>query len=125
MKALTRRDFAEWCEARGLESVDREWPYYRGAERYSFLVKLPGRPSQVLALARCCFPFSDNDGSFQGALVWLRDWGIWNEADEEMGKRVIVQMRAGYGESRALADAQAIFFQRRNSLTPKRSGRGR
>jgi hypothetical protein len=109
MKTLTRKDFAEWCENRGLESVDREWPYYRDASHHSFLVKIPDRPSQLLALARWCFPSSDYD-SFQGAMIWFRDWGIWNEADEKMGARVINQMRACLGESRELMETPGHIF---------------
>ena len=110
MRTLTREDFSEWCKARGLVSVDREWPYYRGAGHHSFLVKLPDRPSRVLALARWCFPGSDRGPSFDGAMVWLRDWGIWTEVDEEMGMRVMSQMRAGLGESRELSEAPGHIF---------------
>jgi hypothetical protein len=110
MKTLTRKDFAEWCKSRGLESGDRERPYYRDADHHSFLIKLPDRSSRVLALATWCFPFSNHDDSFQGALVWVRQWGIWTEAVEEMGMRVISQMRAGFGESRELAVAPGHIF---------------
>lgn len=110
MKALTRKDFTEWCDKRGLESVDREWPYYRDSDHHSFLVKLPDRPSQVLALARWCFPDSNEGRSFQGAMIWLRDWGIWNEPDEEMGTRIIGQMRGALGENRELAEAPGHIF---------------
>src|SRR5712664_1905238 len=109
MRTLTREDFGEWCKARGLESVDREWPYYRDADHHSFLVKLPDCPSRVLALARWCFP-SNKGPSFEGAMVWLRDWGIWNEGDEEMGMRVIGQMRAALVESRELTEAPGHIF---------------
>ncbi len=107
---------AEWCRARGLESLDREWPYYRGADHHSFLVRLPNRSSRVLALARWCFPSSDYDNSFQGAMIWFRDWGIWNEADEKMGARVIGQMRGDLGESRELMEVPGHIFSENEFL---------
>jgi hypothetical protein len=116
MKGLARKDFAEWCRARGLESVDRERPHYRDADHHSFLVKLPNRPSRVVALARWCFPSSDYYDSFQGAMIWFRDWGIWNEADEAMGARVIGQMRAGLGENRDLMEAPGHIFSDKEFL---------
>src|SRR5260370_2859818 len=119
MKTLTREDFSEWCKARGLECVDREWPYYRDADRHSFLVKLPDRPSRVLALARWCFPplaYDNYENSFQGAMIWFRDWGIWNEADEKMGARVIGQMRVGLGESRELMEVPGHIFSGKEFL---------
>jgi hypothetical protein len=110
MKTLTRKDFAEWCENRGLESVGREWPYYRDANHHSFLVKLPDRSSRLLALARWCFPCSNDGRSFQGSMIWLRDWGIWSEPDEEMGMRIITQMRRALGENRQLGEAPGHIF---------------
>ena len=43
-------------------------------------------------------------------MIWFRDWGIWNEADEEMGARLISQMRAYLGESRELMEAPGHIF---------------
>jgi hypothetical protein len=110
METLTHRDFAEWCKARGLDSVDREWPYFRDAGRHSLLVKLPDRASRILALARWCFPDCSEGRAFPGAMVLFREWGIWNEADEEMGMRVFSQMRACLGESRQLMETPGHIF---------------
>jgi hypothetical protein len=43
-------------------------------------------------------------------MIWFRDWGIWNEVDEEMGARVIRQMRAGLGETRELMEVPGHIF---------------
>jgi hypothetical protein len=57
-----------------------------------------------------CFPFSKDSDSFQGAMVWVRQWGIWTEGVEEMGMRIISQMRAGLGEHREIAEAPGHVF---------------
>jgi hypothetical protein len=110
MKAISREDFAEWFKVRGLEFLDSGRPVYRGLAQHGFLIKLPDSPSRILALARCCFPGADYDVSFQGATVWFRDWGIWNEGDEKMGMRVVTRMRAGLGENRELIETPGHIF---------------
>lgn len=85
------------------------WPYYQRTGRYSFILELPKQSSRVVALARSCFPFGEEE-AFLGATVWFRDWGIWNELDEEVGLRIAVQMRAALGETRSLLDVPGHVF---------------
>jgi hypothetical protein len=56
MNTIERSEFPGWRANKGLEIADREWPIYRGAERLSFLIKLPDNPYRGVALARECFP---------------------------------------------------------------------
>lgn len=109
MKTINRGEFPEWCRERGLELVDREWPNYREAERYTFLIKLPGTPYRAVALARLCFPIS-YESPFQGAMIWFRDWGTWNEMDEETGNFTVQQLRAAQGETRPLIEVPGHVF---------------
>lgn len=62
-----------------------------------------------MALARWCFPFSENR-PFPGAAIYFREWGIWNDLDEEMGMCAIRRMRTACGESRGLSEAPVQVF---------------
>jgi hypothetical protein len=109
MRILGRPEFAKWCSERGFDSSGREWPFYRSAERYSFLIKLPTSPYKAVALARTCFPFNDQR-TFRGAVVWFREWGIWNEMDEDTGMRIVQRLRDAFGVSLPLMDAPGHIF---------------
>lgn len=109
MKTIARAEFAEWCLQRGLESASREWPFYRGLERQSFLIKLPDSPYRTVALARLCFPVRD-ETPFSGAMVWFREWGIWAEMDEETCMFVVQRLRGAHGETRPLIETPGHSF---------------
>jgi hypothetical protein len=109
MRTINRIEFPEWCQERDLALVDREWPNYREAERQAFLIKLPDKPYRAVALARLCFP-SSYEAPFQGAMIWFRDWGIWNALDEETGDFILQRLRAAHGETRPLIEAPGHIF---------------
>jgi hypothetical protein len=109
MDTITRSDFSNWCTKRGLDVVDREWPRYRDAGRHSFLLKLPELPYRSVALARMCFP-GTYDESFRGAMVWIREWGIWAEIDEATAMYVIEQLRAAHGRTEPLIESPGHVF---------------
>jgi len=109
MKTLSPLEFSQWCDGRGIELDDRKWLRFRVEDRLTFLAKLPKGPYQTVALARWCFPFGE-DWQFPGAVVYFREWGIWNTPDEEMGMCAVQRMRAAYGESRELTEAPAQVF---------------
>ena len=109
MRTISRIEFPGWCGERGLELIEREWPNYLVAERLTFLLKLPDKPSRAIALARLCFPFS-SETPFQGAMIWFRDWGIWNEMDEETGSLTLERLRTAHGETRPLREAPGHIF---------------
>ncbi len=109
MKTLNPLEFARWCDGRGIELDEHRWLRFRVEDRLTFLAKLPRGPYQTVALARWCFPFSE-DNPFPGAVVYFREWGIWNALDEEMGMCAVQSMRAAYGENRGLSEAPAQVF---------------
>jgi hypothetical protein len=110
MKTLNTLEFSQWCDGRGIERDDRKWLRFQAEERLTFLIKLPnGPPYKAVALARECFPFAEGK-PFPGAVVYFREWGIWNTLDEEMGMCAVRKMRAAYGENRGLSDAPAQVF---------------
>jgi hypothetical protein len=111
MNTLDYSEFSRWCDGRGIELDEHKWLRFRGEARLTFLAKLPKGPYQTVALARWCFPFAENE-PFPGAAVYFREWGIWNELDDEMGMCAIRRLRAAHGESRELSSAPAQVFSK-------------
>src|SRR5262245_53093469 len=109
MRTLKKTEFPGWCREKGIESGEREWPHYSDAQPRSFLIKLPDSAARTVALARMCFPFGDGV-TFQGAMIWFREWGIWSEMDEETGLQAVKRLRGALGETTSLADAPGHVF---------------
>jgi len=109
MRSIGKLDFNAWCGDHGLEVCDREWPRYANGGRFNFTLKLPGEPYRAVALARSCFLVHDED-SFHGAMVWFRDWGIWDNVDEETFEQTLRRLRADLGERRSLRDVPGHIF---------------
>jgi hypothetical protein len=118
MRTIGRAEFGVWCNEHGLEMADREWPTYRGDGHHSIVLKLPSPPYKSVALARICFPNAFQE-PFQGAMVWFRDWGIWNEADEETAMYVIERLRQAEAEKRPLMEAPGHIFSREEFLSAR------
>src|SRR5580692_9792767 len=110
MKTMTKLEIAAWCDGHGLEETHGGWPTYRDADRYTFLVKLPKSGPQLVALARWCFPFNQ-DGSFPGAMIWFKGWGIWNDVDEAAWMKLLERFRASSDEHRTLSESPGHLFQ--------------
>src|ERR1051325_8459418 len=109
MNTIEKSGFTKWCTNKGLEIADREWPIYKSTEPLSFLIKLPDNPYRGVALARMCFPGRVNS-PFKGAMVWFREWGVWNKVDEETGMQTVQRLRAALGETRPLIEAPGHLF---------------
>jgi hypothetical protein len=110
MKTLNALEFSHWCHGHGIELDERRWLKFRAEAKLTFLVKLPkGPPYKAVALARECFPFSEGK-PFAGAVVYFREWGIWNNLDEETGMCAVLRLRASYGEKRGLSETPAHVF---------------
>jgi len=110
MKAITKPEIAAWCDDHGLVATDGGWPTYRDADRYTFLVKLPKAAPRLVALALYCFPFNQ-DGFFLGGMIWFKEWGIWNDPDEEAWMKLLEKFRTDADEHRTLRQAPGHLFQ--------------
>lgn len=109
MKTISHSEFRLWCNQHGLQVAEREWLSYANGPQLSFTVKLQDSPYKVVAFASSCFQVDDN-APFEGAMIWYRDWGIWNRVDEETFAQTIQMLRAELGERRPLIDAPGHIF---------------
>ena len=71
--------------------------YYDTEQLYCFSVGLEDKASSVIALADYLVP-TWPDVSFGGALLWIRQQGIWGDFSETTGAVILEQMRLAKGE---------------------------
>ena len=109
MKFLTPEEARKWCEAHGMRVAVDGFLYYENLERNALLIELTEKPSRIIALANYLVPAWSPD-SFQGAIVWISDWGIGDDDSERTGSTIIEQMRAACGEQRPLSEAPGMLF---------------
>jgi len=110
MRGLSNNETREWCLGQGLSLTSDNYLYYDFRDHHSFYVELAGKAQELISLGEYLIP-TWNETHFQGGLVWMKDWGIWNEHLEKVGSAILRQMRLASSESRPLIDAPAMLFE--------------
>ncbi|HUY15518.1 MAG TPA: hypothetical protein VMX16_18090 [Terriglobia bacterium] len=108
MKALTKEQAQSWCKARSLTVTGDDYLYFPESRR-CIAIELPTKPYELVALANALLPYSEAS-PFQGALLWIRQWGVWNELVERAGFRVMEIMRRLHGDARRPEEAPGYLF---------------
>lgn len=111
MRALTKEQVQSWCKARSVAVTSDDYLYFPGSRR-CIAIELPEKPYELLALANAFLPYSEA-APFRGALLWIRQWGVWNELVERAGFRVMEMMRLVSGETRPTQEAPGYLFDTR------------
>lgn len=70
---------------------------------------LPEKPYRLVGLADALMPYSEAL-PFTGALLWIRQWGVWNETDEKIGSRVMEVVRRIHGETVSMDESPGYLF---------------
>jgi hypothetical protein len=109
MKALTAEEARSWCEQRSV-IADSEGHLSFSNVRRCISIDLPEKPYKLVALANFLLPYSTVD-PFRGALLWIRQWGVWDEFVERAGFRVMELLRCTHGETRSLGEAPGYLFE--------------
>jgi hypothetical protein len=108
MRAMASDEAKAWCEKRSISVSDNRFLRY-GGSKLCFTLGLPEKPSRLVALAAWLLQRSD-ETPFQGALLWIRQWGIWSKGSEEAGMKIMEALRQAHGEMKPLKDAPAMLF---------------
>ena len=109
MKALTHEEARAWCEKRHVRVTRSQYLYFDTPQRLCMAFELPEKPYQLVALANALLPYSESL-PFLGALLWIRQWGVWSELVERCGLRVMEVMRMIHGDGRPLQEAPGYLF---------------
>jgi hypothetical protein len=110
MKALTKEQSLSWCQQRFVAVASDTYLYFPES-RLCITIEPPEKPFQLVALANSLLPYSET-APFQGALLWIRSWGIWSEVVERAGFRTMEMMRRIHGDTRSLEEAPGYLFDK-------------
>jgi hypothetical protein len=108
MKTITKEQSIAWCQRRAIAVTREDYPYFP-ENRSCIAIELPEKPYQLVALANSLLPYSETV-PFRGALLWIRQWGVWSELVERAGVRVMEVMRLIHGETKPFAEAPGNVF---------------
>lgn len=109
MRFLTDNEAKNWCETRGLDFDDHLRIFYPLGGSHAFSIGIEEKATDTVLLSDYLVP-SWEDVPFEGALLWIRDYGIWGENSENTGLAMIRQMRSGNGERGSLKEKPAHLF---------------
>lgn len=85
--------------------------YYTPECPYCLIFPLDDKPSGTIALTDYLVPTWE-EVPFTGALLWIREWGIWGDHAEKTGAIIIEKMRLAKGESEPLFQRPGHLFER-------------
>lgn len=109
MELRTNDQVQVWCSARDLEINDSRFLRYSSGDFYCFSISLEEKPSRVIALADYLVP-TWPDVTFSGALLWIRERGVWGDFSENAGAMMLQQMRTANGATEPLEDFPGQLF---------------
>ena len=110
MKFITAAEAKTWCETRGLKLTKNRTLEYEAVDPFQFSIEFENAASsRVISLADYIVPTWE-DVPFRGALMWIRERGIWGDASENAGAAILTQMRLGNGEEAPLDIKPGYLF---------------
>lgn len=109
MQALTKEEVFTWCRRRSVNVTDDGHLYFDAREHRSIAIDLPEKAYRLVALANALLPYGQSV-PFDGALLWIRQWGVWDELVERAGLRVMEVMRQIHGVTPPLQESPGHLF---------------
>jgi hypothetical protein len=91
------------CDARGL--------FFTHPEASCIDLEYPPKLERLSFFARLLSTIGYGDEYFQGALLWFREWGVWNLLDEGVGYRIIEGMNRASGQPKSFEVAPGHVFR--------------
>ncbi len=107
---LTTDEASAWCVARQLRVTAARFLDYDLETVCYFSAKIEERASRVIALGDHMLPAWDAQ-RFSGALLWIRERGIWGDYSESSAELILRKMRLGVGEVSSLDERPAHLFE--------------
>jgi hypothetical protein len=108
VRLLSNEEATAWCAQRGIEVDGRGFLSFPG-QRTALNVSLHHKftEGKLIYICRAIAACPDLE-VFDGGLLWIREWGVWNELDEAAGKLLFERAR---GDQASLYDKPAIFVE--------------
>jgi hypothetical protein len=68
-------------------------------------------PHQLVYLARLVAHLRYEETHFEGACLWITQWGVWNSQVEAVALNTAERLRLSFGENRSIESAPGLFFR--------------
>src|SRR5216117_3106348 len=98
MRAMGFEEAHQWCLARGIAADSPKLvtlKFHSGLAK-CWEIQLPREATRSMALAYILLMSmvpDDDESKFEGALLWIRQWGIWSETTERVGMNIVESIR--------------------------------
>jgi hypothetical protein len=118
MQALSAKDVAEWFrgfENLGVESdyvhADADGLFFTHPEAACIDLEYPPKLERLPFFAHLVATIGYEDQHFDGAMIWFRNWGVWNLFDEGIGYRIVEKLNVGAGQPKSFEVAPGHRFR--------------
>ncbi|HEX4074217.1 MAG TPA: hypothetical protein VHX49_02325 [Candidatus Acidoferrales bacterium] len=118
MQVLSAGEVAEWLqqfEKLGVASdyvhADKDGLFFTHPEAACIDLEYPQKLERLPFFARSVATIGYEAQHFDGALIWLTEWGVWNLSDEGIGYRIVEQLNAGGGQLKSFEVAPGHRFR--------------
>lgn len=108
MKVLSALEVAEWF--RGFDDVGLEYDYvhadkdglfFTHPEASCIRLEYPAKLEQMPFFARYVASVGYEEQHFDGAMLWIQHWGVWNLFGEGIGYRIVEKLNAAAGQPKS------------------------
>lgn len=115
MLVLSSEEIRDWFAnySGGTDYVhgDDEGLFFSHPEAGCIDIEYPAKLERLPFVARFLATVGYESESFEGALLWFKEWGVWNRSDESIGYRLVEAMNQAAGQPRAFEAAPGHLFR--------------
>lgn len=111
MRSLTKDESCDWLRKASF-SVDegRRTISFPDGKQYAFLLSLPSPIYRVSNFANSLILHKDKSSTSSESLIWLTDWGLWNEVHEKTGQFMLQKIRRTHDDAASAAEKPGQQF---------------
>ena len=78
--------------------ADDDGLYFTNPEAACIELEYPAKLAQLPFFSHCLATIGYEDQHFDGAVIWVQNWGVWNLFNEGIGYRIVEKMNGGAGQ---------------------------
>lgn len=118
MQVLSAEEVAKWFQGfQNLEPdsdyvhADEDGLFYTHPEATCIDLEYPAKLEKLPFFARRVATIGYEEQHFDGAMIWLYNWGVWNLFEEGIGYRIVERINAGVGQPKSFEVAPGHRFR--------------
>lgn len=118
MKVYSALEVAEWFKRfddAGAQPdyvhADGDGLFFTHPEASCIDLEYPAKLEQLPSFARMVASIGYEEQHFDGAMLWVQHWGVWNPVDESIGYRIVEKINAAAGQPTSFEAAPGHRFR--------------